>query len=170
MNGALSSKMALSLSEFLANPRKAIFGESGEQSQAKIAELETSLTSERAKVVQLTADVATSRQSIQTLTSNEEQLTTAKVALEKQVPEIRGKLEASEAKVIELQAIIDKPQGEIQRLASIKASELAAAQGIPPVTTQTTDNPASTKPSAGAGLKGLERAIALHRAELAQTR
>lgn len=101
--------------------------------------VKSELASAGAKAVQLESDLATARQSITSLTVERD----AAVSAQK----------AAEAKLA-------NPSAQIKEAAALQALEITAKLGQPPVTSAPPPAPANP----GAGLKGLDLAIAVHRA------
>lgn len=131
--------------ERLDTENKRLAGElAGTQENAKA--VEASATEAQSKIKQAEADVTTARQTISSMTS---QIATAQADLAKAAKE------RDDAK-----AIIEKPDGEIARRASVKAAEITAAQGQPPIASAPAANPAAPAKPAMTGLAKVEAAFA----------
>jgi len=105
---------------------------------AEAEKLKTRLASADAKVVQLDADLATARQSISSLTTERD---------------------AARSELATANAALANPEQRIKEAASVQAAQITASLGQPPIAAQ----PAAP-PNPSAGLTGLERAIAAHKA------
>lgn len=100
------------------------------EAQARIAELETDLEAEKLAVE----------------------------AIEKDLTEAKAQMEKAQAELKVAQAAIKDPNGEIEKKASLKAAEIVAAQGAPPV--KTADSASHDQTDDLSHLKGLDRAAA----------
>ena len=95
------------------------------------------------------------------LTAREGELTALKADLEL----TKAGVAAFEVKIKALETTINAPDGEIEKRAKLKALEIAAAQGVPPVGAEA--NPPADKPIKPdfSGLKGRDKFIAVEKWE-----
>ena len=113
-------------------------------------------------LAQVHADLATAKASIASLSdeiaTEKSSLKVTEDRLVKMQADLNSNIVALEKENADLKAKLADPKGEIQRLAALKAAEITAGQGQPPVPA------APAKGSAvAANLTGLERAIAAHK-------
>ncbi len=111
--------------------------------QERISALEKVNSDPSAELIQSRADLGTARQTIGTLES---------------------RVKTLEADAVTIKADADKAKAGAAKQASIKAAEITAGQGQPPIAANPTSTPANTKASDVSKLKGLEKAIAAHKA------
>ncbi|HWN95015.1 MAG TPA: hypothetical protein VNT99_08280 [Methylomirabilota bacterium] len=101
------------------------------------------------RATQLSHDLATATQSIGSLSA---QVTT----LNQSVTDITADRDALAAKLA-------NPSAQIVALAAVKAGEVAAAQGIPPIAIAVVPDPTAVAKASVTNLSGLEKAIAAHK-------
>ncbi|HEV8618451.1 MAG TPA: hypothetical protein VGQ70_03055 [Candidatus Udaeobacter sp.] len=110
--------------------------------QEQLAAASKELTDLKAEVESLKAEIATAKATIATMTAT---------------------LSERDAKIAELSAAIADPKGKIEKLASLKAQEIAAAQGAKVLTVKLEETPGGTQ----TGGNATERCLARKKQETA---
>lgn len=155
--------MAGTISDFLANPKGFIFGNSADTFTAELTAQKSKITELEASLAKAAADFsdfnAATAAKLSKLTAD---LTASQAALTAE----SAKLATAEARAVKAEATIADPKGEVQRLAALKASEITASQGIAAPLPQGK----AAASSSASELKGLARATALHKESMEQSR